>query len=228
MKKKILNKVHILGLAIKYRCVKKAKIDVIDRFQSPGSNPTGLCYDGQFIWHCDADSGVLYTINPKTKKIVSHQKLPFNHPWGLTWDGEFLWVSDDLERKIYRINRDGNIVQSFNYQNMDIHELAWDGEGIWFVDWISKTIRKIDLKSGRIIYKIPAPSKNPAGLCYYEGFLWHTDSDLSFIYRIALLKGTHTCKIYKGIEGHQHDICKANNSFFISVRDLKCIYEVRI
>lgn len=49
MKKKILNKAHILKLAIKYGYIKKGRVDSIGYFDSPGPNPTGLCYDGYYI-----------------------------------------------------------------------------------------------------------------------------------------------------------------------------------
>lgn len=167
-------------------------------------------------------------MDPQKERVISHQETPFHHPWGLTWDGEFIWMSDDFERKIFKMEENGNIMKSFYYPNMDIHGLAWDGRNIWFVDWVSKYIYKINVNSGKILQKIPAPSKNPAGLCYYNGFLWHTDSDIDVIYKIN--PSGRLAGFYQGFEGHQHDICIVGVEafLFIAVRDFKRIYKVKI
>jgi len=226
MNKIALNKLHVLRLAVKYGCIKRGRLNIVGCFESPGSNPTGLCYDGRYVWHCDADQARIFKIDVTKEEIICSRDTPFGHPWGLTWDGEFIWISDDFERRIIKMDSSGNIIKSFSYPNMDIHGLAWDGRDIWFVDWISKRIYKINANSGEITGQIPAPSKNPAGLCYHEKFLWHTDSDINVIYKME--PSGRLVGFYKGFKGHSHDICAVNGLLLISVRDQRRIYKVRL
>ncbi len=78
--------------------------NVVDSFDSPGRYPTGLAWDGQYLWNADADSDKIYKINPSTGEVVKSFDSPGELPWGLTWDGQYLWNTDFETDKIYKID----------------------------------------------------------------------------------------------------------------------------
>ena len=72
--------------------------DVIISFDTPDQFPTGLTYDGKYLWLADRKTDMLYQINPKNGKQITSLPAPGFSPTGVTCDGTHLWVIDDKER----------------------------------------------------------------------------------------------------------------------------------
>ena len=90
------------GLSILFGNIEPVKADfgdVVLSFDSPGRLPSGLTWDGQYLWNVDADnSGRIYKIDPTTGNVLLNYKSPGPNtncpPSGLAWDGSHLWCVD--------------------------------------------------------------------------------------------------------------------------------------
>ncbi len=100
---------NVCGLAWENRCCAKGFLWIVDAtekvilkfgegreaktlFVSPGSAPSGLSHDGQYLWLCDQDDGVIRKIDPKTGRTLQTLRSPVRHPTGIAWDCGQLWV----------------------------------------------------------------------------------------------------------------------------------------
>ena len=67
---------------------------VVESYDTPGSFPTGLTFDGQHIWLADRKTKKIYCIDPNNGKVIRSIQAPAYWPLGLAWDGEYLWNAD--------------------------------------------------------------------------------------------------------------------------------------
>jgi hypothetical protein len=99
----------ICGLAWENRCCQKGFLWIVDateekilkfseqrklkaQFPSPGSAPSGMSHDGQHLWLCDQDEGVIRKIDTETGQTLQTLRSPVRHPTGIAWDCGYLWV----------------------------------------------------------------------------------------------------------------------------------------
>lgn len=166
--------------------------DVEKSFRSPGSCPTGLTFDGKYLWNCDRKTDMIYKIDPKDGEVVDSLPSPGYRPLGLTWDGRYLWSLDASEETyfIYQIDPKNGIAIKTLWAPCGRPEgLAWDGEYLWIVDDGENKIHQISTEDGTTINTIPSPSRYPCGLAYDGKYLWVTDRINDMIYMITPEKG---------------------------------------
>ncbi|MCK4404226.1 MAG: transglutaminase [candidate division Zixibacteria bacterium] len=166
--------------------------DVEKSFRSPGACPTGLTFDGKYLWNCDRKTDMLYKINPKDGKVVDSLPSPGYRPLGLTWDGEFLWNVDASEEEyfIYQVDPKTGIAVKTLWAPCDRPEgLTWDGEYLWITDDRENKIHQISTDDGTTIKTIPSPSGHPCGLTYDGKYLWVSDRISDMIYMITPDRG---------------------------------------
>lgn len=77
---------------------------VIASFPSPGPSPTGLAWDGQYLWNADEDTDIIYELNPSTGSVITSFASPGSGPYGLAWDGQYVWNADGNTDTIYKID----------------------------------------------------------------------------------------------------------------------------
>jgi hypothetical protein len=61
-------------------------------------DPTGITFDGTWIWATEQHAGSpLYRINPETMTVeeTRHVGFPSCCVQGLAWDGQYIWISGD-------------------------------------------------------------------------------------------------------------------------------------
>lgn len=164
--------------------------DIEKSFPSPGSCPTGLTFDGKYLWNCDRKTDMLYKINPEDGKIMDSLPSPGFRPVGLTWDGDYLWNVDAEENLIFQINpKTGVSIKTLSAPTQQPEGLAWDGKYLWIADNGSRQIQQISTDDGTTITSIPSPSSNPCGLAYDGKYLWVSDRISNMIYMITPDKG---------------------------------------
>ena len=166
--------------------------DIETSFASPGSCPTGLTFDGKYLWNCDRKTDMIYKIDPKNGSVIDSLTSPGYRPRGLTWDGKYLWNVDASEEEyfIYQIDPKSGLVVKTLWAPCDRPEgLAWDGEYLWIADDGDNKIHQISTEDGTTINTIPSPSKYPCGLAYDGKYLWVTDRIKDMIYMISPDKG---------------------------------------
>jgi transglutaminase-like putative cysteine protease len=166
--------------------------DVEKSFASPGFCPTGLTFDGKYLWNCDRKTDMIYKIDPGDGKVLDSIPSPGYRPLGLTWDGKYLWNLDASEETyfIYQIDPKTGLAVKTLWAPCDRPEgLAWDGEFLWIVDDGENKIRQISTEDGTTINTIPSPSKYPCGLAYDGKYLWVTDRIKDMIYMVSPDRG---------------------------------------
>lgn len=104
----------------------------------PGHRPSGLCYDGRFLWLTDRDSGRLERFDPTVNEITRSTPTPAFSPCGLAWDGSHLWVADIGTGRLYRLSGSrrawsGTVeAGGFLWRGRPVH-LAQDRGDLWYL-----------------------------------------------------------------------------------------------
>jgi streptogramin lyase len=153
-------------------------------FNSPGTNPMGLAFDGTYLWNADYTDDKLYKID-RSGNIIASINSPGTHPRGLAFDGIYLWNTDSTQNKIYKLDLSGNIINSFPSPGTDPFGLMFDGTYLWNSDYTTDRIYKLDL-SGNIIDSFASPGSNPMDLAFDGTFIWNVDSTTDMLYKLDL------------------------------------------
>ncbi len=173
--------------------------EVITSYDTPSEYPTGLGFDGKYIWMADRQADKLFCINPVDGKVVRTLESPAYWPLGIAWDGKYLWnsdlkggkdVSEDYDGIIYRLDpENGDILQTLAAPSKSPVGLAWDGNYLWSVDNLSDELIQFSPKDGTTLHSFKAPSQNCSGLAFDGKYLWLSDHSLNEIYMVDPLTG---------------------------------------
>jgi hypothetical protein len=80
----------------------------INSFPSPATGPTGITWDGKYLWIADRIKDEIYMVEPHTGLVIIVMESPGEYSRGLTYDKENLWVVDYQTDQIYKLKiRDG-------------------------------------------------------------------------------------------------------------------------
>jgi glutamine cyclotransferase len=148
------------------------KVEIIESFESPGSGPVGLCYDGRFLWNSDFSGGKIYRIDPATMENDVVLVCPGNLS-GVAWDGRSLWQSLHDGGTLRRINPETNDFDQtiMVWEHGWLAGVAWDGDYLWAVSQQHGKLFKLDRDSGDVLGTIPVPVAG-GDLDFYDGSLW--------------------------------------------------------
>lgn len=111
---------------------------VADAFDTPGHRPSGMCFDGRFVWITDRDSGRIDRFDPEVEQITRSALTPGFSPLGVAWDGHQVWVSDAGTGLMYRLSGSRRTwsatvaEESFMHRGENVLLLAW-GADFWYV-----------------------------------------------------------------------------------------------
>ena len=159
--------------------------DVAAQFATPGNCPTGLTFDGKYLWMADRKSDSLYQIDPSDGSVVRAIEAPGYRIAGLTMQDAFLWALDVEENMIFKLNLKTLIAEKTLYAPCDNPQgLAWDGECLWLADYRADMLYRISTEDGTTITEFPSPSGNPHGLCFDGSYLWVSDRIDDMIYMV--------------------------------------------
>ena len=137
---------------------KGKNIGVIKKqFVPPGTDCTGLAFDGEYLWNADfnfdfstdppslGDVAFLHKLKPNGKLVATHI-APGLCPEGLAFDGEFIWHTEWCDNLIYKLNTDGEIVCSYDWiEGGHPIGLTFDGTHLWLSDQSTQMIYKISI-----------------------------------------------------------------------------------
>lgn len=123
-------------------------MSVQDAFNTGGHRPTGLCFDGRFLWITDRNSGRIDRFDPEVNEITRSALAPGFSPCGVAWDGRNMWVSDSGSGRLYRLsgsrrNWTGTVDSgSFLYRGRDVL-LFHDGVFLWYLAEGNRALTKV-------------------------------------------------------------------------------------
>lgn len=78
---------------------------LLQSFDAKGDYPTGMTFDGQYLWTSDNFERLIHQVDLNTFEIVKTIEAPGGaYPNGLAWDGNYLWVSNNETDSIYQLD----------------------------------------------------------------------------------------------------------------------------
>jgi streptogramin lyase len=107
-------------------------------FPTPGHAPSGLCWDGNYVWITDRDSRRIDRLDTATGEVLRSVLAPAFTPYGLAHDGEHLWVTDSGTGRLYRLSGHRHRwsatadLESFLLRGRDVL-LLHDGASFWYL-----------------------------------------------------------------------------------------------
>jgi len=125
------------GSSILYQ-IQVDTLQVAEAFDAPGHRPSGMCFDGRFVWLTDRDTGRVDRFDPEAGAITRSAVTPGFSPFGVAWDGRDMWVTDSGTGRLYRLTgsrRSWSATvdsESFLFRGQDILLLD-DGVTFWYV-----------------------------------------------------------------------------------------------
>lgn len=194
-------------------------LTVIEEYNSPGSFPRGIAWDGNRIWSTDEGLDRIYKHNMDAQlSINTPYDSPSDRPRGITWDGSRIWSSDSHDERMYKHNMDGTLSVSKIYtSNTYPWDLTWDGSRIWSIHYGDNNVYKHTMDAQLSIdktYSSPG-DHDTSGITFGGGKLW-----------IVSLSARGTKYIYKCNVGSSincedtYEIGKALDGGSISLMDL--------
>ncbi|MBD3271232.1 MAG: hypothetical protein GF384_01680, partial [Elusimicrobia bacterium] len=149
-------------------------------YASPGSNPSGLMWDGLTFWSTDWYAKKIYKHTPHSLSEISESfQLQGIMPTSFTWGDGSMWVVDSWHDTIYQLNPHDNfsINQQFSLpESASVTGIAWDGRYLWTCDKQSRRINQRDIRQGlKSIVSYDAPGPSPSGLMWDGDTLWSCD-----------------------------------------------------
>jgi len=150
--------------------------DVVKSFQAPGNFPTGLTYDGKYLWNTDRKTDMLYKIDPESGEVISSLPAPGYQPEDLAFDGKYIWCLDKEENLIHKIDPQTEItVKTIMAPCERPRGMTYDGEHLWLSDIRGDELIQISTEDGTTIMSHKAPSGNVHGLTFDGKYLWASD-----------------------------------------------------
>jgi outer membrane protein assembly factor BamB len=176
--------------------------DIILQFESPGSSPCGLAWDGTHLWMADNGTDTIYKLDPSDGSVLSSFKSPGSQPRGLVWDGTHLRHADNATRKLYKLDRATGAVLSAmdapathaTTRVPELGGLTWDGEHLWCgtVDGWSSRMNEMDPSDGSL-QRFFFTKGYPRALATDGTFIWNaTDNGghrVGLVYKYKLSDG---------------------------------------
>lgn len=182
MKKSVLG----IALSLLLAALSWGKVgDVLRVIKTPGPCPTGLAFDGKYLWLADGSTDKIYKISPETGAVVSSFDSPGHHPEGLAWDGQYLWHIDSGEKLMYKLDpATGTALTILESNSPSPRDLTWDGEYLWIADYQSDTLLKVSPIDGMMVQTFASPAGEPTGLAFDGRYLWVGDRGQDRVYLV--------------------------------------------
>ncbi len=125
------------GSSILYR-IEPDTLMVEEAFDAPGNRPSGMCYDGRFVWITDRDTGRVDRFDNEVGEITRSVVTPGFSPFGVTFDGKYMWITDSGSGRLYRLTGARRrwsatvSTDSFMMRGENVL-LLHDGQSFWYV-----------------------------------------------------------------------------------------------
>lgn len=94
--------------------------DILDYYLPVGTQPTGLTFDGAYLWSADNETDRIYKMYLFDYTAIDSIDAPGgSFPNGLAYDGEFLWVANNESDSIYQVDVAGTVLSLNDPKNIE-------------------------------------------------------------------------------------------------------------
>lgn len=211
--------------------------EVIKSFHTPGGFPTGMTFDGDYIWLADRKEAKIFCIDTEDGKVIRSLPSPGYWPMGMAWDGEALWNADvkgglpqseNYNGKIYRIDPEtGDVLRTIQAPTSTPRGLAWDGKYLWCVDNRKDQIIQFSPEDGTTIRSLDAPGSDPQGITFDGTYLWISDRIHNEIYMVEPNTGD-VLIVFDAPGPYARGLCFAKNTLWAVDYQNDEIYEIKV
>lgn len=157
-------------------------------FRLPYQNPTGIAWDGRYLWVADWSVQTIYKHEVNSalslKQYFPMSGIPI---MSLAVGKDCLWTVGQ-DRRIRKHLIDGKLTMAaiFEVPNVAPSAIAWDGRYLWTCDAESRNIYK-HLADDKltVVATYNYPGKNPVGMAWIGKDLWIADEDSGRLFRLS-------------------------------------------
>jgi len=147
-----------------------------------GSTPTGIAYDGNYIWSCDWVENKIYKhSNNETLSIIKSYYFAAIPPTGMCYYDGHLFVAEGIMH-INEYDLDFENYASYSIAGESITGITYDGNNFWSCDWMSNKIRKHS-SNFMIIKEYDGPGSCVYDIAFDGEFLWSCCFDSGKVYK---------------------------------------------
>ena len=168
--------INVTESEIKPFSIEGGELEIIAQYSYPGSNVSGITWDGDNILTSDLGSGVpgTYQIHrhDQNMNITRSYDIKFR-PTAITWDGSNVWGCDEHGSKLYKLDSNMNIIPpSYSIPNSttSLEDITWMGGNIWssyIIPDQTDKIYKHNSSNPLYVTQYNTPAEMPGG------FAWH-------------------------------------------------------
>jgi hypothetical protein len=148
----------------------------------PGTQPSGLAWDGSYLWMASyaswSETPGVYKLDPRDGSALKVcRPQPDERYSGLTYDGTYLWLANIWDRGIFKLRpSDCAHISTISGPGSDLNDLAWDGNHLWVTSYPSQKFYKIRPSDGSVVAEFDYPpgldETQNTGLAYDGVSLW--------------------------------------------------------
>ena len=162
-KSQLLAQIYVNGSLLsktteKYTAEANEECDTIFSFSTIYHLPSGLTYDGNYLYTNASFRDTIYKFNLNGELIdrIPAPSLSAFNGGDLDFDGTFLWRVVEEDARVYKADPDnGNTISSFylpgETDDPNYYGCAHDNGYIWITEYIDETLLKLDTTTGLII-----------------------------------------------------------------------------
>lgn len=148
-----------------------------------GLLPTGVAFDGTYVWVANVGSDSVTRINPNTNSSVGSAIAVGDQPSGMAFDGTSMWVTNSGTDSVSRINATTGLVTGTFPVGDYPQGVVYDGTNIWIANRNSSTIVRVNPVSG-VVTGTVAVGSAPRGVAFDGGTLWVANAGASSVSRV--------------------------------------------
>ena len=164
--------------------------DVMAEYRLDQGGIVDIASDGDRIWCLNSIQSNLFTFDPETGEVGNHLGLDGEFI-SFDFDGEFFWLGDmggnDRGAQISQVDRNGNLLRTFQIDGLVIFGISHDGENLWISSMFPQgeiSVIKQITTEGEILREINCQNVNPFPTFCLEYVPEHENGNLWIIDRL--------------------------------------------
>lgn len=150
--------------------------------QIPLSQPTGIAFDGSYIWVASQKDNTVSKIARDTGDVIASVAVG-KQPQGMAFDGSSIWVANRGSNTVSKINPETNAVTATIAVGDKPVGLIFDGTFLWSVEFAAGGVSKISVLADQVVGSVHLPA-GAMGAAFDGAHLWVASSGSDVVSKI--------------------------------------------